>query len=112
MNKYFELAKRLALSDIDNKHYLFGAIGIRSDGRMVKSSNIRNMGTNVHCHAEARLTRKLDVGSIVYVTRIQRSTNMYLNARPCIGCQFKMRNRGISKVYYTINNHEYGAIEL
>lgn len=112
MNKYFKLAKQIALSDVQKKHYLLGAVGVRSDGCIVKSSNIRNMHMDVSCHAEARLTKKLDVGSIVYVVHVQRSTGNLLNARPCKGCQFKMRNKGVRRCYYTINEHEVGIINF
>jgi len=111
MNKYFKLAKKVALKDTtDYKHYWLGAIGIRNDGCLVHANNIRNMTNAVDCHAEARLAKKLDVGSIVYVVRIQKSTNNYMCAKPCGGCYLKLKNRGVKKIYYSINNNTYGVI--
>jgi tRNA(Arg) A34 adenosine deaminase TadA len=112
MNKYFELAKRIALSDRTHKRCLFGAVGLRRDGKIVISKNIRNPGKNVQCHAETRLSRKLDVGSVVYVARIDRIYSNFVNAKPCVGCQMQMRARGVSKVYYTISNTEIGEMNF
>ena len=112
MNKYFKLATKIAMENSEGKHYCFGAVGIRSDGCIVTSHNIKSPIQDVNCHAEARLTRKLDVGSIVYVTRVNRSGTRMLNARPCTGCQFKMKNRGVKRCYYSINDNEFGVVTL
>jgi hypothetical protein len=74
MNKrIFQLAKYYALKDKSFKRYYFGAVGIRSDGRIVHSTNLRNMNRTIECHAETRLSTKLDVGSEVYVIRLNKN---------------------------------------
>lgn len=108
--KYFRLAKQIALKG-NNRHYWLGAIGIRSDGAMVASNNIPNRCPEFYAHAEARLVRKLDWGSIVYVVRVRKDGTFGL-ARPCKHCQMAMRLRGVKRCYYSINNNEFGVIKL
>ena len=112
MNKHFELAKKYALKDVVWKRYYFGAIGIRFDGRIVHATNIRNPIRELNCHAETRLCKKLDKGSEVYLVRINKCGKKLLLARPCKGCQAKMRAKGVKVVYYSISNNEFGQIEF
>jgi cytidine deaminase len=113
MNKYFKLAHLHALKDISSfKRYYFGAIGIRNDGRIVHSTNLRNPDATINCHAETRLCSKLDKDSEVYVLRTNRNGSRILLARPCNGCQNKMKATGVKKVYYSISNNEFGQIEF
>lgn len=112
IEKYFLTARKTALrgDTFDaNRTYRLGAVGIRSDGAIVKASNIPNRSPEPRAHAEARLTRKLDWGSIVYVVRI-RSDGTLAMARPCKKCQSTMRLRGVQRCYYSINNYEYGVL--
>jgi len=60
-------------------------------------------------HAEARLARKLDYGSVVYVSRTLKNGDVAL-AKPCARCYAILRGKGVRKVFYTINESEYGVI--
>jgi len=69
---------------------------------------------NVRCppsHAEARVTRKLDGGSVVFVARVLRDGGFAL-AHPCKHCLRVMRSRGVAKVFYSIDNDTFGRILL
>ncbi len=114
INKYFRLAKQIALKG-DNKeasrHYRLGAVGIRRDGAIVTASNVPNRSPEPNAHAEARLARKLDWDSVVYVVRILRSGSFAM-ARPCQRCQHALRLRGVRYVYYSISGDEYGVMNL
>lgn len=112
VDKIFEIAKTVALKEKDHKHYWFGAVGLRKDGKIVTSKNIRNAGKELNCHAEARLSRKLDKGSIVFVVRINKNGSKFLLARPCLGCQNKMKAAGVKIIYYSIDNHQYGIMTV
>jgi cytidine deaminase len=112
MNKYLELAKQIALKESNHKHYLFGAVGIRRDGKIVISKNIVNCGHEVNCHAESRLAKKLDIGSKVYVVRISKDGKNYRLAKPCLGCQHKLKSVGVTTVYFSIDNNSWGVIEF
>jgi len=114
VERYFRLAKTIAakgdIPDIKRKCRL-GAVGVRSDGTIVTANNIpcRKPNNRARSHAEARLVRKLNHGSEMYVVRILRN-NALSNARPCIKCQNAIRLRGIRRVYYSISDSQYGVI--
>ena len=114
VERYFRLAKTVAakgdISDAKRK-YRLGAVGIRSDGTVVTANNVpcRQPNDRAQSHAEARLVRKLNHGSEMYVVRILHN-NALGNACPCIKCQNAMRLRGIRRVYYSISDDQYGVI--
>jgi hypothetical protein len=64
------------------------------------------------CHAEFRVCRKLDKNSTVFVVRIALIDGKYKNGKPCITCQNAMRTRGVTRVYYSISETEYGVLYL
>jgi tRNA(Arg) A34 adenosine deaminase TadA len=114
VHKYFRLARKIAATG-DTKEatrqYKIGAVGIRADGAIVASSNIPHRTPEPRAHAETRLARKLDWGSVVYVVRIL-SDGQLANARPCKSCRAALRGRGVKRVYYSIGEKEYGVLEM
>jgi tRNA(Arg) A34 adenosine deaminase TadA len=111
VENYFRLAKKIAIKKNDCRQYRLGAVGIRSDGIVVTSSNIPSRYQHNHAHAESRLVRKLNSGSIIFVVRILRC-GKFTMARPCLKCQCAMRKRNVKRVYYSIGNKEYGILDL
>ena len=114
IHKYFNVAKKaakLGSSKDASKKYKIGAVGIRKDGIIVTSSNISTKHPNKLAHAEARLVKKLDMGAVVYIVRID-SNGCFKLARPCSACFRKLYNNGVLKCFYTINNKEYGVIKF
>jgi tRNA(Arg) A34 adenosine deaminase TadA len=111
--KYFDLAKNIAVSTKNNdiRTFLIGAIGIREDGIIVSSRNISSRDRCKHAHAETRLVKKLGKNSYVFVARVTRIGNIGL-AKPCINCEIALRNKGVKKVYYTIDNKNFGILDL
>jgi len=115
--KYFKMASDVANLKEDQRSFHIGAVGIRNDGIIVASSNGRveleqgnHRGYYAAAHAEARLCRKLDRGSVVFVVRAAKIDGSYKNSKPCKTCQNAMRKRGVEKVYYSITQNEYGVI--
>ncbi len=112
----------LSTAHDDKRNYLLGAVGVRSDGAMVHAQNgsvCIGVSSEMHggltfpeAHAERRLSRKLDVGSTVWVARVARSDGSLRNSRPCYDCMLALRSRKVKKVYYSINSTEYGCIDL
>src|SRR4030043_590917 len=103
-NRYFKLAKKVAGKRERGKikrRYRLGAVGIRNDGVIVVSVNLPSRQVNKLAHAEVRLTKKLDKGSVIYVARIHRNGSLAM-ARPCENCQRTMRLRGVRRCYYSI----------
>jgi tRNA(Arg) A34 adenosine deaminase TadA len=113
VERYFRLAKTVATkgdSGVKRK-YRLGAVGIRNDGTIVTANNVicRQPHARAYSHAEARLVRKLNRGSEIFVVRIL-SDNSLGNACPCVKCQNAIRLRGVRRVYYSISDDEYGII--
>lgn len=114
VDRHFALARIVATKGdtLDaRRRYRLGAVGIRYDGAIVSASNLPNRTPASEAHAEARLVRKLDVGSIVFVVRITRK-GLLTTARPCKRCRAKMRARGVKRVYYSITENEHGVLRL
>lgn len=110
--KYFlNIAAEYALKE-DNRSFWIGALGVRSDGAIVKSRNGSNYSISPELHAEFRLSKKLDVGAEVYVARLRRDTLEWSTARPCRMCRHILKSKGVKFVYYTISPGEYGVLDL
>jgi hypothetical protein len=110
--RYFEICKQAAISKIDERSFLLGAVGIRADGVLVKSSNSSAETPNRLLHAERKLSLKLTPRSIVYVARVRLDNGDFGMSRPCWDCEKVLRSRGVSRVYYTISHREYGVIDF
>jgi tRNA(Arg) A34 adenosine deaminase TadA len=110
---YIDLAAATASRDIeDARVHCLGAVGIRSDGAIVRSRNGSAQMKMPSAHAEARLAEKLDYNATVFVCRV-RKNGQYGMAKPCIYCQTILRMRRVKRVYFTTDIHnEYGVMEL
>ena len=96
----------------DNRSFCLGAVGLRNDGVLVIAKNIASQNVVPTHHAEARVVRKLTPNSVVWVARVLRSTGEWASARPCEGCQRRMRIAGVIRVIYTITKNEWGVIQF
>lgn len=112
------LAGKIALptTDKDPRSFWLGCIGIRRDGVLVFSKNGASHSTNTEeymnmptVHAEGRVLRKLGKGGTIYVARIAKGTKQLAMARPCQMCQTRLKAANIGKVYYSINDKQYGV---
>jgi tRNA(Arg) A34 adenosine deaminase TadA len=111
MNKELERAVGIAMSG-KPRRFLLGALGRRTDGTFVVSTNGGQPNERTFsAHAEARIVRKLDDGSTIWVARVLKDGTVSM-ARPCPRCHKLMSARGIRTVFYTISETEYGRIDL
>jgi hypothetical protein len=101
-----EIAARKRFNDVRN--FRIAALGVRSDGAIVTATNGAVLQTGVmkynsfpRAHAEARLSRKLDVGSVVYVARASKLHGHGVLAKPCPTCKQFLVSRGCQRVVYT-----------
>ena len=107
------LAATIAQKTTDKRrNFLLGAIAIRSDGVLVSASNLPVRQKTPEAHAEYRVSRKLDVGATVYVARKNRRGGGLGFAKPCLRCESAMRNKGVKRCFYTINNTKFGVLTL
>ncbi len=110
----------------DRREFWLGCVGIRKDGAIVSSKNgpvnlslpedktvkTRKNVFYPNSHAEGRVLRKLGYGGILYVTRISRLNGGYVLAKPCNMCSVLIKSKRVKKVYYTINNTQYGVWDV
>lgn len=117
MLELIRMAAKIALptSDNDARDFWLGCIGIRNDGAMIFSKNGAVFSTDIEnyhfipeAHAECRAVKKMDSGGILYVARVRKKNKDLALAAPCMMCQIKIKARGISKVYFSINENQYG----
>jgi hypothetical protein len=109
---YFDIAAKLTAAKKDDRSFLLGSIGIRKDGAMVSAINSASEFPNRLLHSEYKICRKLDVGATVYVCRVKLMDGSFGKARPCRSCLKCLVSKGVSKVYYTITDVEFGIINL
>jgi deoxycytidylate deaminase len=115
---YFNLCRKIAINK-DGRNFLIGAVGIRNDGVMVCARNLPVFFSNrtEFCkipgsHAEQRVMAKMDYSGVLYVVRISKVDNIFLNSRPCKLCQPSIIQHKIKKVYYTAGGDMYGVWNL
>ena len=110
-------AAKAASPDVDDsRNFWLGCVGIRQDGVRVYSKNgasrvsdtIENFQPLPYAHAEARLLRKLGKGGIVFVARVAKKDYALTMARPCGKCIQLLKAADVERVYYTINDFQYG----
>ena len=107
-----QMAAKRAAKNRDRRTFFVGAVGIRSDGTLVSSWNGSSRLPDRIAHAEYRLASKLDHGAIVYVARIKTGDWSLGLAKPCPACQKILKSRKVKKIYYSIDENEYGVIEF
>jgi len=107
-----DAAKRNDRKGKDPRGFLIGAVGVRADGVLVSSKNVAATDLAPNHHAEARLARKLTPNSTVWVARVLRASTDWAMARPCQGCQNRMKSVGVQRVVYTIGPNEWGVLIL
>lgn len=108
--KLLDLAWGVALGRLDHKQtFRLGAVGLRSDGKLVASFNGAPKEPEWKHHSETRLARKLTPNSTVAVVRILADGTWAL-AKPCNSCETCLRRVGVKRVYYSISLNEFGVL--
>ena len=106
------LAARISSKGNRYRRAYVGAVGIRSDGATVTSYNGCVGYQKPELHAEARLTKKLDFGAVVYVARIRRDNGSLCLARPCPDCFLILKHHKVRRVIYSISDWCFGTIDF
>jgi tRNA(Arg) A34 adenosine deaminase TadA len=117
-----KLAAKIALPvGEDYRNFWLGCIGIRKDGVLVSAKNGAVHSTAMpqedyrilpNSHAECRTLRKLGRGGVLYVARVAKHNHRYACSRPCIMCENMIRSYHVKKVFYTINEFQYGVWDI
>ena len=109
--KLLKIAAKISRIKVDNRNFCLGAVAIRNDDVIVYAYNGNAKTPERKAHCEARLARKLDKGSIVYLARTNAS-NEWANSKPCLSCENILRRRKVKRIYYTIGPNEWGVIHV
>jgi len=100
-------AAKLAAEDCQsNKNFFIGCIALRKDGAEVRSKNSMVKDPNINGHAEFKVLKKAGRGSILWVLKDGKT---WAIAKPCKRCQALIKNKGVTRVYYTIGPGEHGV---
>lgn len=106
-----KLAAKVATPKCESKRsFYLGAVAVRRDQTVVKSSNGSSFSPFGPAHAEARVLKKAGHGATIYVARVTRKDGALTLSRPCNGCWLLMKSQYVAKCYYTISETEYGII--
>lgn len=110
------LKKAVKLAHFSTCHTQHGAIIVKS-GSVISVGvnsyfndyrNVSDPTTEGSIHAEVaalKACRKVDLtGATIYVARINK-TGKPMMSKPCKRCEKALRERGVKKVYYTVNGN-------
>lgn len=111
--RMFEIGAAYAVrpQPYDLREHKLGAVGMRSDGVLVRARNGNSPTQIPGNHAEWRLCRKLDMRAEVWVVRVRKSGEYGL-ARPCRWCMKRLLDSAVRRVYYSVSTSEYGVLTL
>ena len=113
--KMLAMAANVAVNSDSNipqrRKAVLGVVGLRNDGTLVTSFNGPSPFPGESHHAEARVVRKLDRGSEVWVARVKRDGSWGM-AKPCPSCERRLRSSRVTRVVYTVGPDEFGVLEL
>jgi deoxycytidylate deaminase len=122
----FQLAKKLA-GNSTYGNFRHGAVLVRGGaivGLGINSERYCSVGKdyrpedkgNATYHAEIKavlsLDRNVTKGSVMYVARCSKNGIDARMSKPCNMCHAVMQERGIKKVYYTVDNEVVGSYKF
>ena len=104
IQSYLKIAGEIALKGQKRRSFYVGAVAVRNDGAIVYAFNGPTRYPVKEVHAEYRISKKLDVGSIVYIARIKANGDFAM-AKPCKTCAKALRSKGVKRAYYTTDDN-------
>jgi tRNA(Arg) A34 adenosine deaminase TadA len=119
MLEMLRLAAKIALPTTigDARNFWVGSIGIRRDGVLVSAKNgavtdLDDYQLIPNSHAEGRVLRKLGKHGILFVARVAKGSQLLALSAPCSMCSVRIRSLKVKKVYYSINQYQYGLWDV
>ena len=129
LGEAIELARAQA-STISGRKYRYGAC-LLADDIVLRTSSNKTPFQRAEIHAEMAALKGCPrpAGKDVVLARLApvkpapadddgepgeaaAPAGKLLNARPCAACEFKMTQRGIARVFFTLNAREVGVMQL
>lgn len=123
MLKLIKMAAKIALPNdaaLDRRGFWIGSVGVREDGTIVSAKNaavefvgtVENHQLIPNAHSEPRCLRKMGKRGTLYVARVLKGSRDLAISRPCCICQPFLRAFQVEKVYYSVNNYQYGVLDV
>ena len=109
-----KLAVKLATSNTTYSRWPLGCVitkggAVQAVGWSALKSDPRFPGCSIHAEDHALRQMRHDArGCVLYVARLLRTGQVAL-AKPCAACQQLIREAGVKRVVYTINDNEWGT---
>lgn len=108
MNCYMELALKEAYKSYKKGDVPVGAIIVKNGKIIAKAHNLKEKKHNPLMHAEIIAINKAS-------KRLKRwrldDCELYVTMEPCMMCTGAIIQSRIKKVYYSIENHDFGALK-
>lgn len=123
--KKLQKAVRVAQQNQRYPRFRLGSIVYKGGSILSKGESKLNTDPVLVPEGDLRLLRKLSVhaeidalkqcgdpkGSTIYVARVGGNGHIGL-ARPCKSCRVQLKEAGVKRAIYTINDREYGILYL
>ncbi len=108
MNCYMELALKEAYKSYKKGDVPVGAVVVKNGKIIAKAHNLKEKKHNPLMHAEIIAISKAS-------KRLKRwrldDCELYVTMEPCMMCTGAIMQSRIKKVYYSIENHDFGALK-
>lgn len=108
MNCYMELALKEAYRSYKKGDVPVGAVIVRNGKIIAKAHNLKEKKHNPLMHAEIVAINKAS-------KKLKRwrldDCELYVTMEPCMMCTGAIIQSRIKKVYYSIENHDFGALK-
>ena len=108
MNCYMELALKEAYKSYKKGDVPVGAVVVKNGKIIAKAHNLKEKKHNPLMHAEIIAISKTS-------KRLKRwrldDCELYVTMEPCMMCTGAIMQSRIKKVYYSIENHDFGALK-
>lgn len=108
MNCYMELALKEAYKSYKKGDVPVGAVIVKNGKIIAKAHNLKEKKHNPLMHAEIVAINRAS-------KRLKRwrldDCELYVTMEPCIMCTGAIIQARIKKVYYSIENHDFGALK-
>ena len=108
MNCYMELALKEAYKSYKKGDVPVGAVIVKNGKKIAKAHNLKEKKHNPLMHAEIIAINKAS-------KRLKRwrldDCELYVTMEPCMMCTGAIIQSRIKKIYYSIENHDFGALK-
>lgn len=123
---FFQLSKNLAITSkygnfrhgavLENNSAILG-VGVNNErycsvGSKYRPEHKGHSTYHAEIHAILNLPRHITKGSTIYVARASKADGTYRQSKPCAMCHAVLTERGIKKVFYSVDEETAGFYKI